>query len=698
MTRTANDTGKTRFYVPFILAFLVFSAVLAMEYVIVQQLARDVYRDQTFYYHELSRHLISAIEAHGLDSTDSGGEINPIPDLPGTITIPRGLNVWIVADSIELNAYMDSSIAGGAMVEAGPLENRVIETSTAKMTTGEIVVVEAIGSSNKLIKNLDDISKGIIIILIIMIIFAIVPGVLMIESFTRRRKMTGSVLNPLSAWPHQRAMEILAGSRVTGCMVVSGENEIVFLNDTCRKQLELQSAGRGSSLTSVTSLPDSVRKAVPPFPMDVQTETIKIRSMTGEVSTLRMEVFPVIAEGSVAQRIFTFTEQPVSSVKGGSAQGSHELKEGMAQPYSLLVDSIIHDMNNHLSGIIGAAILELNVHRQEENGDNCRAIIQSAEKLTALSADLQLLFSSGDDNGLKDPCEEINLIAEVMKRVLPGDVQFRVSGSCSRLISVKRLLLRDLVYNLSLNSTEMMNGEGRIQIDVSQRTPAGADYTRNMPPGGQVVIRYSDGFIMPVALRDVLSSMKYSLSDVERQFGTTIGTIYRVLREMNGQVAFERGSGETVLCVLLESYDKPEDRTGRTHEAGMLSSVTGLSVLVADAVDIVLYSTCEFLEHRGMSTTGVSDGDRVMELLRENTYDAAVLDLNMPGIPTPSIVRYCQTRLPEMAVIITTGYAVSGPLRELIKFPSTDCLYKPHRPEMLVETIYSTLMRIQEGN
>jgi len=114
-------------------------------------------------------------------------------------------------------------------------------------------------------------------------------------------------------------------------------------------------------------------------------------------------------------------------------------------------------------------------------------------------------------------------------------------------------------------------------------------------------------------------------------------------------------------------------------------------------VEIILNSTCEYLEHVGMITTPVSNGDEAMELLRSGKYDAAVLDMNMPGTSTPSIVRFCQTSFPSMAVIITTGYGMSGSVRELIKAPSTDCIYKPHRPETLVETIYSTLMRIQEG-
>jgi CheY-like chemotaxis protein len=411
-----------------------------------------------------------------------------------------------------------------------------------------------------------------------------------------------------------------------------------------------------------------------------------------------MELFPQTVGGVVQYRIFTFTkpnaENPVSS--GGKASRPGDTLDSGSPAAIQIAESIVHEMNNHLSGIIGFVSVEIEKTGGEEEKGYTR-ILESAEKLSTLCLDLQSLLAGEEESALRDVVEEINLISEVMRRLLPENVTFRITGRCEKLVAVKREHLRELLYNLSLNSTGMMNGEGRIRIDVSEKIPSGSSHIESVSPGNRVCIRYSDGYIMPVALRDVLSGRKYSVSDVERQFGITIGALYKALREIDGKIVFERGSGETVLCIVLEGYEKPWSNDIKPSGQSVHSDVTGLSVLVADEVEIVLLSTCEYLEHRGMVTTAVSDGDSAMKLLRTKKFDAVVLDLNMPGIPTASIVRYCHTTLPSMAVVVTTGYGDSDSVRDMMKVPSADCLYKPHRPEMLVESIYSTLMRIQEG-
>ena len=122
----------------------------------------------------------------------------------------------------------------------------------------------------------------------------------------------------------------------------------------------------------------------------------------------------------------------------------------------------------------------------------------------------------------------------------------------------------------------------------------------------------------------------------------------------------------------------------------------GISILVADEVDIVLRSVSEYLENNGMVVTRAKDGDRAMELLREQTFDAAVLDLNMQGTPTPGIVRYCQTSIPGMAVVITTGFDAPQGIRDLLTAQSTGYLHKPHKPEDLMKMIFSLMSLLKE--
>lgn len=701
MTRQRDASGKTRFYVPFILAFLVFSAVLATEYLIIRGLLEDSYKDQITGYHALSSHIIRGQKLFSQVTADSVHEEEALSFWIEGIQAVAQWEVHIIEDSVQLNDHISSTLVSGVLWQGIDLKNRIIETSIAKTTDGNMYAIEIISDENGVIKSFNDMLTALIIILIVMVIFALVPGGLMIESFWRRRRMAGPVPSSRNTLIGDSVMEALGDSSEVGILVVSAAGDVVTMNTTCREILEVHGSGTGSSLVSLTALPDSVRLPAVSTEKTVSPGVIEVNSMTGKNREVFLEVFQCTGENDLDTVVYTFIpvhpERATVSDRGRSLPGAADSLSGGQSDYRL-ISSIIHDMRNHLSGIIGMATIELDQKRDSNHTNSQSAILESAEKLTYLCGDIQNIFTEGDQSELRNPVSEVNLISEVLRRILPTGVSFQVTGESRKLISVSRELLREFIYNLALNSTETMNGEGRIRIDVSERIPAGAGGIGNVSPDSMICIRYSDGFIMPVGLRDILSSRKYSPGDVERQYGTTLGMLYRVADEMAGRIVFERGTGETVLCLLLEGVETEEHSITALSDKGVVTpEVKGLSVLVADEVSIVRQATCEYLEHCGMTTTSATDGDSTMELLKRKTFDVAVLDLNMPGTPTTGIVRYCQTSLPEMAVIITTGYGISGPLQELMKFPSTDCINKPHRPELLVETIHLTLRRIHEG-
>ncbi len=693
MLHGPDGTGKTRFYVPFILAFLVFSAVLVAQYAMVKELQIQARRGQSGEYQALINGMISGIGYyrdncdHIPMDADSRRETTPL--------------IWQSDGYIgEFSFLQGQRRPAEAGIPQGSLENMVIETGVTKATEGVFLSYTVIDEEWALIKNLENAEQALIIIMIVMVVTTIVPGALMIESLSRRRKLTGTVLSSPGAPPWQSAADLFKSSRAVGLMAVSPGNRVLWANDRCRELLEMDRSGDGFPLASVTSLPESLRLGKGPGSSEYETGLVRLRSMTGDTAGVTMEVFPWVRDGEVRMRLFCFTlpsqVEAVSRRQGMNAQG--DALEAGSGSEARMAESIMHDMNNHLSGIIGSASLALDRSGNEAcSADGYRVILESAEKLTALCSDLNGILSGEEDPSLRDLMEETSLIAEVMRRILPDGVGFSVTGGTSKLIGVKRESLRNLLYNLALNSTEMMSGEGRIRVDISERIPPGAGGIGSVSPGGKICMRYSDGYIMPVALRDVLSGRKYSVPDVERQFGTTVGAVYRALGETGAEVRFERGSGETVLCMVMKAYERERTTDEDPSRPSEYPGMAGLSVLVAEEVEIILHSNCEYLEHRGMVTTPVTDGDKAMDMLRHGRFDAAVLDLSMPGVPTPSIVRYCQTSLPNMAVVITTGYGMNDQIRDLLKAPSTDCLYKPHRPEVLVETIYSTLMRIQEG-
>jgi len=689
--------GSVRLYAPFILAFFVFSAVIGAQYLIVQWLIQQSNNEEISAYHSLIGNIIDSINRYEAESgvpvyRDSLGTIRFIA-LPGV----DSATVRIIGSVEEYREYMQARVTHGLSVNALGYNDTIIETSTGKTDSGEIIILELYEYANTNTKNLRKLSVSLIIILIVMIIIAVVPGSLLIESRTRRLSML-SFLSPSSEKSDSSALKSgMKNSSTVAFLVVLPDGAVVSMNPSCRKLLEIGESCRDTSLASITVLPADVRRENLPMLKGTATRGITLQFMDGCRKDCILEMHPFFKDNNVAAVLMLLTkaEGVRHLMSTGVTLGDAVADNSVGKVKTHLVKSLIHDMNNHISGIIGVASMESGA---SDTKGSFTSVLDSAEKLADLCNDLQVTVAGGKERRLGDLSHEIGLIAEILRKILPERVEIEVTGSCRAWIKADRELLREFYYGLALNSTAIMNGEGRIRIDVSSRVPVYGSTVDAVSPGYKVCVRYSDGFIMPVALRDILSNRNYSVADVERQYGATIGNGYKALNKLDGSIVFERGSGETVLCLLLDGYDHAGSEEGIHSRVVRNPKAPGLSVLVADDVDIVLRSVSDYLEKNGMIVTKATNGDSAIELLKEHSYDVAVLDLNMPGMPTSGIVRYCQTSKPDMAIVVTSGFDTPHGVRDLIVAASTGYLHKPHKPEVLLELIYSLIDRLEENN
>lgn len=698
MNRERKFKGRARLYAPFILAFLVFSAVIGAEYLIVQSLIDQSNQLEIDMYHGAIGIITQRIDRY---ETETGasiyGDTMPLMSLIN----PLGMNsclVHIVRDSVQYSDFLQMELTDGFPLGATGFENIFIETSVGKTINGDVVTLKAYYYSNDTVKELEKIASSLIIVLITMIIIAVVPGALIIESLARR----SSMMNTLSPGASGGGIDVLRkgmeNSSGVAFLVISPDGALMSASRSCIELLEIGSDLRGLHLGSLTVLPDTVRKSDLTSLNSYSAKSITIQSMNGSRKECIMEVHSFHSDQRIASILILFITGAKAVVSKNAETHSDQVmvETVTSRARTHLMKTAIHDMNNHISGIIGFASMEIEMSNSASARNAFVSVLDSAEKLAALCNDLQTSAVGENGRQLRDVLQEMGLVAEVLRKVLSEKVEIQVTGNCRVWIKAHRELLREFFFGLALNSTAIMNGEGRIRLDVSERIPVSGNTVEAVSPGNKVCIRYSDGYIMPVALRDILSNRNYSVSDVERQYGTTIGSGYKALIKLAGSIVFERGSGETILCLLLDGYEQKETGENSVVHRKKNQGARGISILVADEVDIVLRSVSEYLENNGMVVTRAKDGDRAMELLRKQTFDAAVLDLNMPGTSTPGIVRYCQTSIPGMAVVITTGFDAPQGIRDLLTTQSTGYLHKPHRPEDLMKMIFSLISLLKE--
>ncbi len=123
-------------------------------------------------------------------------------------------------------------------------------------------------------------------------------------------------------------------------------------------------------------------------------------------------------------------------------------------------------------------------------------------------------------------------------------------------------------------------------------------------------------------------------------------------------------------------------------------------VLIIDDDESMRIGCQQVLESGGFSFATAENGSQALEKIRQESFEVALLDLRMPGMPGMEVLRRLKEESPNTAVIVITGYAAIDSAVEAIKLGAFDYLAKPFTPEALitrVERAVSAVMRALEN-
>lgn len=551
---------------------------------------------------------------------------------------------------------------------------------------------------NTRVKNFEYLRNSIIITIIIVVIIVFGPVTVQLLSMFRRNEQTREFASSHSSSPgidlHGSSMRTVIEESVLPSALIDSQGLITDMSGTAISLLGLDGETMPVSLSSVVSLPASYRKSCLEGRTPIR-ETVGIVSSSGGSEKAEAVFQPVFRSGEYAgAALFLLPERtpgkpPEPSEINGSNRQDQEVLTGM-------VRGLAHDLNNRVAGIVGAASLGLREASVDwELAGRFRDILREAGKLSDVCSELQLLLVSGEsESGVCDPSHELARISQVLRSVMPFNISVETGGASRYRIIADRGLLRQFFFSLALASSELMKGgSGKIRINLSDRLPRQILSTDAGTVYG-TCFRYSDGFIMAPEIRDVFSAREYDPADVDRRFGTAYGTAYRSSLEFGGWIGFERGMGETILCLVLKGV-RTQDGDAPGEEAP--SEDSDLRVLLADDVDLVRETLGEFLKAQGFMVVTSADGDQVMDQLSRGEFDVMVLDLNMPGAPSISIAAHCLSTFPQMAVILSSGYDRPDGIDTLLANERVVFIPKPSPPVELVRQIHSLVGRIRAG-
>ncbi len=110
-------------------------------------------------------------------------------------------------------------------------------------------------------------------------------------------------------------------------------------------------------------------------------------------------------------------------------------------------------------------------------------------------------------------------------------------------------------------------------------------------------------------------------------------------------------------------------------------------VLIVDDEQEFLESIAERLSIRGFLVDTATSGDKALEKIQGNIYDAIVLDLMMPGIDGITTLKQALAKKADLQIILLTGHATLETGVEAIKLGALDFMEKPADLDLLTEKI-----------
>jgi two-component system, OmpR family, response regulator len=112
-----------------------------------------------------------------------------------------------------------------------------------------------------------------------------------------------------------------------------------------------------------------------------------------------------------------------------------------------------------------------------------------------------------------------------------------------------------------------------------------------------------------------------------------------------------------------------------------------IRVLIIDDEPDFLETIVKRLMKRGMDAKGVPSGEDALDIIQNESFDVAILDMRMPGMDGIETLKEIKRKSPLTEVIMLTGHASVESGMQGMQLGAFDYMIKPADFEELVEKV-----------
>ncbi|MEJ7730164.1 MAG: response regulator [Polyangiaceae bacterium] len=439
----------------------------------------------------------------------------------------------------------------------------------------------------------------------------------------------------------------------------------------------------------------------------ITIEDIVIHRHDGRRVFVRAHARPLFAGETITHVVIAFAD--IS--REVEAEAARELSEARAirnqkmESIGKLAGGIAHDFNNLLAAV---RVIAGTLRRSEHDAFRLECldgIEQAAESGVRLTRSLLGFARRGKNLAARVSLDEVvAATAALTRRGIDRRMEIEESLTATRDVLADHSQLEQLVMNLLVNAREAMPAGGRAQVRTRDLDldELGAARLPPLSPGPHVVLEVEDqGPGIEPGIRDRIFEPYFSTKDSSgaRGVGLGLATVLGIVESHGGVIdvldAPRRG---TIMRAIFRAA--PGQRQRPAPAARTSPQPTRGTVLVIDDEKIVLNATSMALRELGYDVIACEEGAAAVRAFTERRADivAVVLDMVMPRMDGRATYLALRDIDPDVAVLLTTGFALNEEAQRILDLGVRGFLAKPFDLETLSEAVAAiTLERSAKG-
>ncbi|MEO6823786.1 MAG: PAS domain S-box protein [Nitrosospira sp.] len=366
-------------------------------------------------------------------------------------------------------------------------------------------------------------------------------------------------------------------------------------------------------------------------------------------------------------------------------------KEALFQSQKLeaigqLTGGIAHDFNNLLNVIVSGVVI---LSREIQTPISAK-ILESMQRAATQGAALtQQLLTFARKQPLKQSKYNLNRIISsfeaVLRRAKKSSISFDMKlDPLLPPALVDAAQFEAALLNLVVNAGDAMPDGGVITLST-EPVELRSNTIEELPAGRYVKITVRDtGTGMPPEVAKRATEPFFTTKEVGKGTGMGLSQVYGTIKQFGGDMTIETEMGKgTAISFFLPAQECDADEPLEAEAAP-----GNEKALVVDDQPDVLNVAIELFRSMGYDVLSANNGADALEIL-QRTPDIDVLfsDVVMPGMSGIDLGRKARSLIPDIKVVLASGYAASVPTKGNSGTEDFKFIQKPYRMSEIVKML-----------